>query len=79
MTLSLPTVQLLPIRIGRLRAPLSVRHFILVSNKKLTVNMGVAANENLCYENITSLLQAADTLLYKAKFRGSEQICLGQH
>jgi len=41
--------------------------------------MGVATNENLCYENITALLQAADTLLYKAKFRGSEQICLGQH
>ena len=69
------TAQLLAIRIKRHLAQLSARHFVLVSNKKLTVSMGVATNENHRYENTTSLLQAADTLLYQAKSRGRDQIC----
>ena len=72
---SAQTAQLLAIRIKRHLSQLSAKHFALMSNTRLTVSMGVAAQEGHRYDNSDALLNAADTLLYQAKSQGRDQIC----
>ncbi|MEG3767564.1 sensor domain-containing diguanylate cyclase [Alteromonas sp. 14N.309.X.WAT.G.H12] len=69
------TAHLLAMRIKRHVTQLTFKELSTGSAPFLTVSVGVVTQLNQRFKNVASFLDAADTLLYRAKSQGRNQIC----
>ncbi|MBU3021161.1 sensor domain-containing diguanylate cyclase [Aestuariibacter sp. A3R04] len=70
------TAHLLAMRIQRHIAQLRFQELTLQIEPLITVSAGVVTQKGNVYKSASSLIEAADSLLYKAKEAGRNQICL---